>query len=317
MKTSRRVFDYNNHHRRRDRRASDRANFVIELRSRDYTAYNRHEIVNLIGKFKCPPDDFNIYEKGVVAARFYYQQWPNVLDTIVFFWEVLFDSSFSFTPKLVQNLFLPSDIDELNSKLRLLFKDRVIRLKDGGVLVKNVATKVDAITNEILRLELLLKKPKRLALHMDLAKKKEACLKDRNLIWRKLREFKWAMDCLIDYLDGKISSSHHDDVRVLNLKGNFDWNKLYSIINRECRRLQDALPIFADRKDILSQVHSQQKSIDERAQHKREYDSWVNERQIQTTEDKVDTGKAVDASLVNTESIGTESKEQDTSSRIS
>ncbi|GJY72276.1 putative reverse transcriptase domain-containing protein [Tanacetum coccineum] len=36
---------------------------------------------------------------------------------------------------------------------------------------------------------------------------------------------------------------------------------------------------------------------------------------IQTAEDKVDTGKAVDASLVNTESIGTESKEQDTSSR--
>ncbi|GJT12053.1 hypothetical protein Tco_0859095 [Tanacetum coccineum] len=36
---------------------------------------------------------------------------------------------------------------------------------------------------------------------------------------------------------------------------------------------------------------------------------------IQTTKGKVDTGKAVDASLVNTESIGTESKEQDTSSR--
>ncbi|GJY16336.1 retrovirus-related pol polyprotein from transposon TNT 1-94 [Tanacetum coccineum] len=41
------------------------------------------------------------------------------------------------------------------------------------------------------------------------------------------------------------------------------------------------------------------KSIDERAQHKREYDSWVNERQIQTTEGKIDTGKAVDASLGN------------------
>ncbi|GJR82704.1 ATP-dependent RNA helicase DEAH11, chloroplastic-like protein [Tanacetum coccineum] len=246
------MFD-NNHHRRRDR-----ANFVIELRSRDYTAYNRHEIVNLIGKFKYPPDDFNIYEKGVVAARFYYQQWPNVLHTIVFFWEVLFDTPFSFTPKLVQNLFLPSDIDELNSKLRVLFKDRVIRFKDGGVLVKSIATKVDAINNEILRLELLLKKLKRLAIHMDLTKKKEACLKERNLIWRKLREFKWAMGCLIDYLDGKVSCSDDDDVWVLNLKGNFDWNKLYSIINRECRRLQDALPIFADRKDILSQVYSQQ-----------------------------------------------------------
>ncbi|GJW99745.1 hypothetical protein Tco_0183659, partial [Tanacetum coccineum] len=57
------------------------------------------------------------------------------------------------------------------------------------------------------------------------------------------------------------------------------------------------------------------KSIDERALHKREYDTRVNERQLQTTEGKVDTGKALDASLFNTESSGTESNEQDTSSR--
>ncbi|GJY26842.1 hypothetical protein Tco_0401568 [Tanacetum coccineum] len=57
------------------------------------------------------------------------------------------------------------------------------------------------------------------------------------------------------------------------------------------------------------------KSIDERALHKREYDIWVNERQMQTTEDKVDLSKALDASLVDTESSGTTLKEQDTSSR--
>ncbi|GJU53543.1 hypothetical protein Tco_1227257 [Tanacetum coccineum] len=62
-------------------------------------------------------------------------------------------------------------------------------------------------------------------------------------------------------------------------------------------------------------MESVKKSIDERAQHKREYDSWVNKRQIQTREGKVDTGKALDVSLVNTESSRTESKEQDTSSR--
>nr|GEV93473.1 ribonuclease H-like domain-containing protein [Tanacetum cinerariifolium] len=48
---------------------------------------------------------------------------------------------------------------------------------------------------------------------------------------------------------------------------------------------------------------------------KREYDSWVNERQMQTTEEKVDTSKALDASLVDTESSRTKSKEHDTSSR--
>ncbi|GJT73469.1 hypothetical protein Tco_1032755 [Tanacetum coccineum] len=57
------------------------------------------------------------------------------------------------------------------------------------------------------------------------------------------------------------------------------------------------------------------KSKDKRALHKREYDSRVNERQMQTTEEKVDTSKALDASLVDIKSSGTESLEQDTSSR--
>ncbi|GJY34421.1 hypothetical protein Tco_0418890 [Tanacetum coccineum] len=57
------------------------------------------------------------------------------------------------------------------------------------------------------------------------------------------------------------------------------------------------------------------KSIEKRALHKMEYDSRVNERLMQTTEEKVDSSKALDASLVDTESSGTKLKEQDTSSR--
>ncbi|GKB83502.1 hypothetical protein Tco_0950397 [Tanacetum coccineum] len=57
------------------------------------------------------------------------------------------------------------------------------------------------------------------------------------------------------------------------------------------------------------------KSIEKRALHKMEYDSRVNERLMQTTEEKVDSSKALDASLVIIESNGTESQKQDTSSR--
>ncbi|GKE68104.1 hypothetical protein Tco_1526176 [Tanacetum coccineum] len=46
-----------------------------------------------------------------------------------------------------------------------------------------------------------------------------------------------------------------------------------------------------------------------------EYESKVNERQIQTTEEKTDTSNALDASLVIIESNGAESKEHDTSSK--
>ncbi|GJS15397.1 hypothetical protein Tco_0409869 [Tanacetum coccineum] len=57
------------------------------------------------------------------------------------------------------------------------------------------------------------------------------------------------------------------------------------------------------------------KSIDERALHKREYDTKVNERQMHTTEGKVDMSTTLAASLVDTQNSDTESKEEDTSSR--
>nr|GEU38713.1 hypothetical protein [Tanacetum cinerariifolium] len=73
--------------------------------------------------------------------------------------------------------------------------------------------------------------------------------------------------------------------------------------------------ILEFRDTLIQYLESVKKSIDERAQHKKEYDSWVNERQMQIIEEKVDTSKALDASLVDKESSGTESKKQDTCSR--
>ncbi|GJZ58739.1 hypothetical protein Tco_0614555 [Tanacetum coccineum] len=67
-------------------------------------------------------------------------------------------------------------------------------------------------------------------------------------------------------------------------------------------------------RDTLTNImESIKKSIDKRAQHKREYNSRVNERQMQSKEGKVNSSKALDASLVVTECNGTESDKQDTS----
>nr|GEZ71269.1 hypothetical protein [Tanacetum cinerariifolium] len=63
---------------------------------------------------------------------------------------------------------------------------------------------------------------------------------------------------------------------------------------------QHAILEFHD--TLIQHLESVKKSVDERAQHKTKYDCWVNERQIQTTKEKVDTSKALDASLVDTES---------------
>ncbi|GJX75524.1 hypothetical protein Tco_0314119 [Tanacetum coccineum] len=64
------------------------------------------------------------------------------------------------------------------------------------------------------------------------------------------------------------------------------------------------LTISEFRYTLIQHMESVKKSIDERAKHKEEYDSWVNERQIQTAEDKVDTGKVEDAILVTQKALG-------------
>nr|GEU79052.1 hypothetical protein [Tanacetum cinerariifolium] len=66
--------------------------------------------------------------------------------------------------------------------------------------------------------------------------------------------------------------------------------------------LETQFQMFITNRDYLNDEY---KSIDEKVQLKREYDSWVNERQMQTTEEKVDTSKALDASSVDTESSRT------------
>ncbi|GKC37130.1 hypothetical protein Tco_1049514, partial [Tanacetum coccineum] len=69
------------------------------------------------------------------------------------------------------------------------------------------------------------------------------------------------------------------------------------------------------RDTLIQHMESVKKFIDERAQHKREYDSRMNERQMQSKEGNVDSSKALDADLVVTERNGTESEKHDTSSR--
>ncbi|KAI7753519.1 hypothetical protein M8C21_007686 [Ambrosia artemisiifolia] len=128
-----------------------------------------------------------------------------------------------------------------------------------GDSVINLQNNLDELYREINRLDLLLKKRNRLVVHMELSKKKDGKVRESEMIRRRVSEFKSAMECFIDYLDGRGLDSHRSDVvKVVMLEGEYDWIKLYSMIKRECRRLDDGLPIYADREDILSQIHCQQ-----------------------------------------------------------
>ncbi|GJZ33803.1 hypothetical protein Tco_0579239 [Tanacetum coccineum] len=71
----------------------------------------------------------------------------------------------------------------------------------------------------------------------------------------------------------------------------------YVVMTRNYFLQYTQLDILEFRDTLIQHMESVKKSIGERAQHKREYDSWVNERQMLTTKDKVDTSKALDANI--------------------
>ncbi|GJY58620.1 hypothetical protein Tco_0458512 [Tanacetum coccineum] len=54
------------------------------------------------------------------------------------------------------------------------------------------------------------------------------------------------------------------------------------------------------RDTLLQHLGNVKKSVAERTRHQRQYERRVNKRQMQTQESKIDTGKALDADLVDT-----------------
>ncbi|GJT31109.1 hypothetical protein Tco_0911384 [Tanacetum coccineum] len=92
------------------------------------------------------------------------------------------------------------------------------------------------------------------------------------------------------------------------IKSKIYLNDEYIVMTRNYFLQYTQLDIPEFRETLVQFMEYVKKSIDERALHKREHDRRVNERQTQTTMEKVDTSKELDASSVIIESNGTESQ---------
>ncbi|GKB58268.1 hypothetical protein Tco_0914454, partial [Tanacetum coccineum] len=147
------------------------------------------------------------------------------------------------------------------------------------------------------------------------------------LFGQDIETFTGAMFLYVDQLEKQLDKEEFQEIgsmasfKVLEtqlqmfIKSRMYMDDEYVVMTRNYFLQYTQLEIPEFRDTLIQHLESVKKSIDERALHKSKYDIWVNERQMQTTEDKVDLGKALDANLVDTESSGTTLKEQDASSR--
>ncbi|GJZ01163.1 hypothetical protein Tco_0519124, partial [Tanacetum coccineum] len=112
-----------------------------------------------------------------------------------------------------------------------------------------------------------------------------------------------------------------EDLKGTHIEHGFKWEfmSLFGQDNETFKKKYFAeytrIEVKQFRETLLQHMSNVKKSVAERTRHQRQCDRRVNKRQMQTQESKIDTSKALDASLVVMECSGTEFGKQDTSSR--
>ncbi|KAF5960411.1 hypothetical protein HYC85_001620 [Camellia sinensis] len=225
--------------------------FSVELRS-DGRGFNKANVEALISKCQYKPEGFDVLSFGSVAARLYFRRWIDALETTVYFWEIRLDGVHLLTPCLMPS---PCDMNKLRDRLRALFTDRVSQLMEGD-LVQKWQRKLGLVMKEIDGVVALLRKSNRINVCQELLMKKAGLDSEKSLIEKRIEEFKSSMTTILNHLEGTLASC--DGVELFRFRRPFEWVRIHCLIRRECRRLEDGLPIYACRQEILTEIYNQQ-----------------------------------------------------------
>ncbi|XP_042507460.1 ATP-dependent RNA helicase DEAH11, chloroplastic-like isoform X2 [Macadamia integrifolia] len=233
-------------------------NFVVVLQS-EKSGFCKTSIEALIACCSSIPENYFVFSpECVVIAKLFFKQWSDVVEALVYFWEQRLDGIHLLEPSVQPNEFLPSDTEDLKERLKDLFVSRVKSLLDGEE-VKRWQKKIEQATDEIAYVSASLRKPQSIVGFDELTLKKKGLVATREVIKKRVREFKSAMNCILDYFNGLTSPDCFDDtIEVLRFSGDFDWSQIHHVMLREILRLDEGLPIYASRKEVLKEINCQQ-----------------------------------------------------------
>ncbi|CAL5438598.1 unnamed protein product [Camellia sinensis] len=175
-------------------------------------------------------------------------------EAIVFFWERRIAGDHFMTPV--------SEVldDELQERVKGLFVSHVESLLEGEVMQRMVK-KREVLQNEAENLSARLRKPQKLGLLFgDLPGKAKGLRDEIGLITNRMEEFRSAMKWVLNYLQGNNSKDSviSGETEVFKFEDGLDLSRIHCIVMRECRRLEEGLPIYGFRLEIIRKVLSEQ-----------------------------------------------------------
>ncbi|KAL5992570.1 hypothetical protein ACLOJK_013489 [Asimina triloba] len=177
------------------------------------------------------------------AARLLFRQWHEVLDAVAFFWACRLDGSHHLTPIAASALPLPSNRDDLSTRLKYLFAARACELLEIDD-VHRWRKKARQLSEEIEGISTAMRKRRRLLVFEGFQQKMQELEAEWELIEKRLQEFQAAIYSVMFQLDGTGWEKNYEKIAVFELGGGLDWEWIHHVMVRECRRLDEGLPII-------------------------------------------------------------------------
>ena len=232
-------------------------NFIVNLRLTHRRNLRREEIETLIADCNPNPEKFSFPPNESIAASLNFNNRTDAISAVVWFWESrLSECRHDLSPEFIEmNSGNPKHGDELNFRLRSVFMSHVKELMEGKEINRWI-NEWDRISKEIKQVNSLLSKPFPIRVQDENLDRKKMLDGEQNLVEKRLKEFEYAMENILMYLEE--NNNNDDDVNVIKFGERFDWEKICNFIVRERRRLEEGLPIYAYRKEILQQIYHQQ-----------------------------------------------------------
>ncbi|KAJ3673417.1 hypothetical protein LUZ60_006791 [Juncus effusus] len=219
------------------------------------------EIETLIQTCPNPPYNTSVHQSGRLAAVLTYITRSDAVAAASFFWKRRLAGSHSLSAKL--NPPAEPDSPEFSREQRQIsmpFLSYISTLIESDPAAKRCKEKIDQIRMEIRKVTQLLSARNKFAVFAELQEKKQSLQTELDQVESRLIEFKAAMDCIAARLrDGKGGEEEEEgNVRIFKLGKELDFDRIQALIVRECRRLNDGLPVYGCRSKILNHIFANQ-----------------------------------------------------------
>ena len=94
----------------------------------------------------------------------------------------------------------------------------------------------------------------------ELCEKKKVLVGESAFISNRIEEFRSSIRSIEEYLeDGEKEDRNFQFLPFV--RGKIEYGRIYMFMMRECRRLDDGLPIYAHRREFMNQMYCQQVAL--------------------------------------------------------